>query len=97
MDPGLQPEQRARVRIDRALGDAGWIVQNRSDVDLTAGPGVAVRPFRYRKGWLHPGLGCVPAWGAFGRRVRRAQSEGSTVSVDPVRLNPVLVGWRLAG
>jgi type I restriction enzyme R subunit len=44
MDGGqLTAEQRARVLIDRQLTDAGWCVQNRSELNLFAGQGVAVR------------------------------------------------------
>ncbi|HVU60885.1 MAG TPA: DEAD/DEAH box helicase family protein [Mycobacteriales bacterium] len=39
----LTAEQRARVLIDRQLTDAGWSVQNRSELNLFAGQGVAVR------------------------------------------------------
>jgi type I restriction enzyme, R subunit len=39
----LHPEQRARVGIDRMLTDAGWIVQDYREVELTAGRGIAVR------------------------------------------------------
>jgi type I restriction enzyme R subunit len=39
----LHPEQRARVEIDRMLADAGWIVQDYRGIELTAGPGIAVR------------------------------------------------------
>lgn len=41
----LTPEAKARVGIDRMLTDAGWVVQNRSDMNLYAGRGVAVREF----------------------------------------------------
>jgi hypothetical protein len=37
------PETRARYQIDAALTAAGWFVQDRTEVNLTAGPGVAVR------------------------------------------------------
>jgi type I restriction enzyme R subunit len=37
------PEARARQIIDAALAAAGWIVQDRADVNLHAGPGIAVR------------------------------------------------------
>ncbi len=37
------PEARARQRIDAMLAAAGWIVQSRSDLNLHAGPGIAVR------------------------------------------------------
>jgi len=39
----LAAEQRARVLIDRQLTEAGWCVQSRSDLNLFAGDGVAVR------------------------------------------------------
>ena len=39
----LTAEQRARVLIDRQLTDAGWSVQNRSELNLFASQGVAVR------------------------------------------------------
>jgi hypothetical protein len=37
------PEARARQVIDAALTNAGWIVQDRADLNLHAGPGIAVR------------------------------------------------------
>jgi type I restriction enzyme, R subunit len=46
------PEQKARREIDADLAAAGWIVQDRADLDLTAGRGIAVREFR-----LQPGFG----------------------------------------
>ncbi len=39
------PEQRARQTIDRLLEAAGWRVQDRRDLNLGAGLGVAVREF----------------------------------------------------
>lgn len=41
----LSPEERARQNIDGMLNAAGWIVQNRSDANIDAGPGVAIREF----------------------------------------------------
>src|SRR5438477_13210975 len=40
-----KPEQKARREIDANLTAAGWIVQDRDEVELTAGRGVAVREF----------------------------------------------------
>lgn len=37
------PEQQARRQIDALLQAAGWQVQRRRDMNLGAGPGVAVR------------------------------------------------------
>jgi type I restriction enzyme R subunit len=39
------PEQQARDRIDELLARAGWSVQNRSETDLGAGLGVAIREY----------------------------------------------------
>jgi type I restriction enzyme R subunit len=48
--PRLQAEQRARVLIDRQLRAAGWQVQDRAEMNLYAGPGVAVRESILAKG-----------------------------------------------
>jgi type I restriction enzyme R subunit len=39
----LAAEQRARVLIDRQLEAAGWVVQDKKDLNLYAGDGIAVR------------------------------------------------------
>lgn len=44
------PEQLARRQIDAILAAAGWVVQDRKDLNLGAGPGVAVREFQTRAG-----------------------------------------------
>ncbi|MHB8300703.1 MAG: type I restriction endonuclease subunit R, partial [Dermatophilaceae bacterium] len=46
----LAAEQRARVLIDRQLTDAGWVVQDKKDLNLFAGQGVAVREVIMAKG-----------------------------------------------
>ena len=46
------PEQRARREIDANLNAAGWTVQDRQDLDLTAGRDIAVREFA-----MNPGFG----------------------------------------
>ncbi len=40
------PEQIARDRIDKMLVDAGWVVQSKKKVDLSANKGVAVREYQ---------------------------------------------------
>ncbi|HNS01411.1 MAG TPA: hypothetical protein PKM78_03390 [Anaerolineae bacterium] len=50
------PEQRARKNIDQLLKAAGWQVQDRSDLNLGAGLGVAVREFQLSTGRLKPRL-----------------------------------------
>src|SRR3984893_13135151 len=47
----VTPEQRARAEIDADLTAAGWIVQNRDEIDLTAGRGIAVREFQMKSGF----------------------------------------------
>jgi type I restriction enzyme, R subunit len=39
----MTPEQRAFQQIDLLLEQCGWIVQSRSETNLSAGPGVAIR------------------------------------------------------
>ena len=45
------PEQKARRHIDAKLTAAGWLVQNRDELDLTAGRGIAVREFHMKPGF----------------------------------------------
>lgn len=40
------PEQIARDKIDVMLREAGWSVQSKSEVDLSASKGVAVREYQ---------------------------------------------------
>lgn len=40
------PEQIARDTIDQMLVDAGWAVQSKSKVDLSAANGVAIREYQ---------------------------------------------------
>jgi len=44
------PEARARQRIDQALTDAGWTLQDRDDMNLAAAASIAVREFKLDKG-----------------------------------------------
>lgn len=41
----MTPEEKARREIDRQLSQSGWIVQDRRDMNISAGPGVAIREF----------------------------------------------------
>jgi type I restriction enzyme, R subunit len=41
----LAREARARMEIDRQLAAAGWVVQSQDALNLSAGPGIAVREF----------------------------------------------------
>ena len=40
----MNPEEKAREEIDRQLAACGWLVQDKA-MNITAGPGVAVREF----------------------------------------------------
>ncbi len=44
-DKNQNPEQIARDRIDQMLEKAGWLVQSKNEVDLSAGEGIAVREY----------------------------------------------------
>jgi len=46
----MTPEQHAREKIDSLLIAAGWVLQNNSDFDRSAGEGVAVREFSLQNG-----------------------------------------------
>lgn len=70
------PEQLARMKIDAQLGAAGWVVQDRGEMNLGAGPGVAVREFQTVSGPVDYGL-------FVGRRlcgVIEAKPSGTTLS-----------------
>ena len=41
----MTPEEKARRDIDRQLEQCGWLVQDRSEMHISAGLGVAVREF----------------------------------------------------
>ena len=41
----MTPEEKARREIDRQLEQCGWLVQDRTEMNISAGPGVAVREF----------------------------------------------------
>ena len=47
----VTPEQKARHEIDADLAAAGWIVQDKEELDLTAGRGIAVREFALKSGY----------------------------------------------
>src|SRR5262245_30509389 len=49
--PMTTPEARARTEIDALLSAAGWRVQDRAQMNLRAGQGVAVREFALTSGF----------------------------------------------
>ena len=46
----MTPEEEARQKIDKQLGQCGWIVQDPKAMNITAGLGVAVREFPLKTG-----------------------------------------------
>lgn len=40
------PEQKARDQIDKQLNACGWVIQNKKEINLSAGPGVAIREYQ---------------------------------------------------
>lgn len=44
--PNRTPEQKARDKIDLMLDQAGWIVQSKHEVNLSAGKGVVIREYQ---------------------------------------------------
>ena len=44
------PEQKARDNIDRQLAACGWVIQNKQQINLFAGSGVAVREYQTSSG-----------------------------------------------
>lgn len=41
----MTPEQKSRKQIDRQLEQAGWVVYDLAEINVSSGPGVAVREF----------------------------------------------------
>jgi type I restriction enzyme R subunit len=75
-EAGFHPEDRARSLVDRRLSACGWLVQNRDELNLGAGLGIAVREFQTASGPVDYAL-------FVGRRlcgVIEAKAEGVTLS-----------------
>ena len=47
----MKPEEKARIKIDKLLAAAGWIIQDHKDVNLGAGIGIAVREYPLKSGF----------------------------------------------
>jgi len=46
----MKPEEQTRKDIDKQLKKANWIIQDRLNVNLGAGPGIAIREFNTKVG-----------------------------------------------
>src|ERR1700734_2346871 len=76
------PETKARVNIDRQLAHAGWLVQDRDDMNLAAGPAIAVREFKLKAG--HGYVDYLLFLDGRGVGVCEAKPAGTTLtSVEP--------------
>ncbi|MDZ8236668.1 MAG: DEAD/DEAH box helicase family protein [Nostoc sp. ChiQUE01a] len=47
----MKPEERARQIIDKLLTDAGWVIQDYDQINLSASLGIAVREYRLKSGF----------------------------------------------
>ena len=75
-ESAFHPEDKARSLIDRRLVACGWQIQSRTEINLGAGLGVAVREFQTASGPVDYGL-------FVGRKlcgVIEAKAEGTTLS-----------------
>jgi type I restriction enzyme R subunit len=75
-ESAFHPEDRARSLIDRRLAACGWLIQSKTEMNLGAGLGVAVREFQTASGPVDYGL-------FVGRKlcgVIEAKAEGTTLS-----------------
>jgi type I restriction enzyme R subunit len=75
------PEQKARLEIDVSLALAGWLVQSRDELDLTAARGVAVREFPMKTGFGFADYLLYVDRKALG--AIEAKAEGTLTGVEP--------------
>src|ERR1700730_1772025 len=80
----MTPEQRARQKIDLLLQQSGWIVQDRSETNLAAGSGVAIREALLKGGEadypLFASWKAIPTVKAQPEGIRWSASKGSPAS-----------------
>ncbi|MFO6421081.1 type I restriction endonuclease [Hylemonella sp. W303a] len=78
----MTPEQKARLRIDELLAQAGWLVCNLADADIHADPGqvkgVAIREFPLNAGYGYADYLLYVNGKACG--VIEAKKEGATLT-----------------
>ena len=82
------PEQKARHDIDAKLAASGWIVQDREDLDLTAGRGIAVREFPMKSGFGYADYLLYLDRKAVG--AVEAKATGALLEIIPARLDGTL-------
>ena len=89
----MTPEEKARRDIDRQLEQCGWLVQDRAEMNISAGPGVAVREFPMITGEADyllyadgKAIGVVEAKPAGAHPDRRRDAVGQVRRCPPDRL-----------
>jgi type I restriction enzyme R subunit len=90
----LLPEEHAREEIDKQLLQAGWIIQNKDEIDLGAGRGIAIREFPLKQGHGEADYLLYGDGKALG--VIEAKKEGETltgVEVQTEKYSTGLPGW----
>lgn len=88
------PEAIARQKIDAALAESGWRVQDYKAMNLMAGPGVAIREFPLKKG--HGECDYLLFVDARPVGVIEAKPEGSTlkgVEIQTTKYSEGLPDW----
>src|SRR5260370_15146747 len=86
----MPPEDGARQNIDKFLADACWIVQDRKQVNLAAGRGIAVREFPLKSGHGEADELFFGDGAALG--VLEAKKEGDTLTGVEVQTEKYSVG-----
>lgn len=76
--PTTGPEQKARMKIDTAFVEAGWVVQDRDEMNLSVNQGVAIREFKLTSGHGYADYMLFVDGKAVG--VLEAKPEGHTLS-----------------
>ena len=91
------PEARARTTIDELLASAGWLIQDRAQLNLAAGRGVAVREFALTTGFAdyllfvdRKAIGAIEAK-AVGIPLSGVEAQSEKYSVGLPKLPPA---WR---
>lgn len=84
------PEARARETIDKLLTGAGWIVQSRSEANVSAGRGVAIREFPLKSGYGESDYLLYVDGSPAG--VVEAKKEGETLTSHEIQTEKYSVG-----
>ncbi len=88
--PATGPEAVARVEIDAAFVAAGWVLQDRDAMNLSAGVGVAVREFKLKRNHGYADYLLFVNGKAVG--VLEAKQAGNTLSGVEPQLNKYATG-----